>query len=116
MGDKVEPRRKWIEDNVKFTLEESGEIGVLEEFSSDNIYFYLLVNISFKKTGLLFIWKRAKQLCQKPFKEKEFQKRIFDSCDIQENIKVLFKFSKFQSIWAWNRIYKWYHLWFYNLW
>ncbi len=22
MGDKVEPRRKWIEDNVKFTLEE----------------------------------------------------------------------------------------------
>ncbi len=26
MGDKVEPRRKWIEDNVKFTLEESGEI------------------------------------------------------------------------------------------
>ncbi|MFX3887435.1 DNA topoisomerase IV subunit B [Streptococcus suis] len=23
MGDKVEPRRKWIEDNVKFTLEES---------------------------------------------------------------------------------------------
>ena len=24
MGDKVEPRRKWIEDNVKFTLEESG--------------------------------------------------------------------------------------------
>ena len=26
MGDKVEPRRKWIEDNVKFTLEESGEM------------------------------------------------------------------------------------------
>ena len=26
MGDKVEPRRKWIEDNVKFTLEESGEV------------------------------------------------------------------------------------------
>ena len=24
--------------------------------------------------------------------EKEFQKRIFDSCDIQENIKVLFNF------------------------
>ena len=24
MGDKVPPRRKWIEDNVKFTLEESG--------------------------------------------------------------------------------------------
>ncbi|HEL2473830.1 TPA: DNA topoisomerase IV subunit B [Streptococcus suis] len=24
MGDKVEPRRKWIEDNVKFTLEETG--------------------------------------------------------------------------------------------
>jgi len=23
MGDKVEPRRKWIEDNVKFTLEEA---------------------------------------------------------------------------------------------
>ena len=23
MGDKVEPRRKWIEDNVKFTLEEN---------------------------------------------------------------------------------------------
>ena len=22
-GDKVEPRRKWIEDNVKFTLEEA---------------------------------------------------------------------------------------------
>ena len=26
MGDKVEPRRKWIEDNVKFTLEESAEM------------------------------------------------------------------------------------------
>ncbi|GAK47797.1 DNA topoisomerase IV subunit B [Secundilactobacillus oryzae JCM 18671] len=26
MGDKVEPRRKWIEDNVKFTLEEEGSI------------------------------------------------------------------------------------------
>ena len=26
MGDKVPPRRKWIEDNVKFTLEESGEV------------------------------------------------------------------------------------------
>ncbi len=26
MGDKVEPRRKWIEDNVKFMLEESGEM------------------------------------------------------------------------------------------
>lgn len=26
MGDKVEPRRKWIEDNVKFTLEESVEM------------------------------------------------------------------------------------------
>lgn len=23
MGDKVAPRRKWIEDNVKFTLEEN---------------------------------------------------------------------------------------------
>ena len=23
MGDKVEPRRKWIEDNVTFTLEEN---------------------------------------------------------------------------------------------
>ena len=23
MGDNVEPRRKWIEDNVKFTLEEA---------------------------------------------------------------------------------------------
>ena len=23
MGDKVEPRRKWIENNVKFTLEEN---------------------------------------------------------------------------------------------
>lgn len=26
MGDKVEPRRKWIEDNVQFTLEEAGSI------------------------------------------------------------------------------------------
>ncbi|ANZ67955.1 DNA topoisomerase IV subunit B [Secundilactobacillus paracollinoides] len=26
MGDKVEPRRKWIEDNVAFTLEEDGSI------------------------------------------------------------------------------------------
>ncbi|WEV44610.1 DNA topoisomerase IV subunit B [Streptococcaceae bacterium ESL0687] len=26
MGDKVEPRRKWIEDNVKFTLEEDGQV------------------------------------------------------------------------------------------
>lgn len=26
MGDKVEPRRRWIEDNVKFTLEESKDI------------------------------------------------------------------------------------------
>ncbi|OFI49382.1 DNA topoisomerase IV subunit B [Floricoccus tropicus] len=26
MGDKVEPRRKWIENNVKFTLEEDGEV------------------------------------------------------------------------------------------
>ncbi len=24
MGDKVPPRRKWIENNVKFTLEEDG--------------------------------------------------------------------------------------------
>ncbi|QEA32365.1 DNA topoisomerase IV subunit B [Secundilactobacillus malefermentans] len=26
MGDKVEPRRKWIEDNVQFTLEEEGSL------------------------------------------------------------------------------------------
>ena len=26
MGDKVEPRREWIEENVKFTLEEDGSI------------------------------------------------------------------------------------------
>lgn len=26
MGDKVEPRRKWIESNVKFNLEEEGSI------------------------------------------------------------------------------------------
>lgn len=26
MGDKVEPRRKWIEKNVKFTLEEDGSL------------------------------------------------------------------------------------------
>lgn len=26
MGDKVEPRRRWIEDNVKFTLEESRDV------------------------------------------------------------------------------------------
>lgn len=26
MGDKVEPRRRWIEDNVKFTLEESKDV------------------------------------------------------------------------------------------
>lgn len=26
MGDKVEPRRKWIEDNVQFTLEEDGSL------------------------------------------------------------------------------------------
>lgn len=26
MGDKVEPRRKWIEHNVKFNLEEDGSI------------------------------------------------------------------------------------------
>ena len=26
MGDKVEPRRKWIEKNVKFNLEEEGSI------------------------------------------------------------------------------------------
>lgn len=26
MGDKVEPRRKWIEQNVKFNLEEDGSI------------------------------------------------------------------------------------------
>ncbi|WP_461239511.1 DNA topoisomerase IV subunit B [Paucilactobacillus sp. N302-9] len=26
MGDKVEPRRKWIEDNVQFTMEEEGSI------------------------------------------------------------------------------------------
>ena len=26
MGDKAAPRRQWIEDNVKFTLEESGEM------------------------------------------------------------------------------------------
>ena len=24
MGDKPAPRRKWIEDNIKFTLEETG--------------------------------------------------------------------------------------------
>ncbi|MGM5486989.1 MAG: DNA topoisomerase IV subunit B, partial [Pseudolactococcus raffinolactis] len=26
MGDKVEPRRKWIENNVEFTLEEKSEV------------------------------------------------------------------------------------------
>ena len=26
MGDKVEPRRKWIENHVQFTLEEDGSI------------------------------------------------------------------------------------------
>ncbi len=26
MGDKVEPRRKWIEENVAFTMEEEGSI------------------------------------------------------------------------------------------
>ena len=26
MGDKVEPRRKWIEQHVQFTLEEDGGI------------------------------------------------------------------------------------------
>ena len=26
MGDKVEPRRKWIEQHVQFTLEEDGSI------------------------------------------------------------------------------------------
>lgn len=26
MGDKVEPRRKWIENNVDFSLEEDGTI------------------------------------------------------------------------------------------
>ena len=26
MGDKVEPRRKWIENNVKFSLEEDGSL------------------------------------------------------------------------------------------
>ncbi len=26
MGDKVEPRRKWIEKNVQFTLEEDGSL------------------------------------------------------------------------------------------
>ena len=26
MGDRVEPRRKWIEKNVKFTLEEDGSL------------------------------------------------------------------------------------------
>ena len=26
MGDKVEPRRKWIEKNVKFSLEEDGSL------------------------------------------------------------------------------------------
>lgn len=26
MGDKVEPRRKWIEENVKFTMAEDGSI------------------------------------------------------------------------------------------
>ena len=31
MGDKVEPRRKWIEDNVKFTLEESTVFWWLEK-------------------------------------------------------------------------------------
>ena len=26
MGDKVEPRRKWIENHVQFTLEEDGSL------------------------------------------------------------------------------------------
>ena len=30
MGDKVEPRRKWIENNVKFTMEE--ETAILSYF------------------------------------------------------------------------------------
>ena len=29
MGDKVPPRRKWIENNVQFTLEES--VGILDK-------------------------------------------------------------------------------------
>ncbi|RHW46972.1 DNA topoisomerase IV subunit B [Bombilactobacillus bombi] len=35
MGDKVEPRRKWIEENVKFNLEEDGSL--LETDSSKNV-------------------------------------------------------------------------------
>jgi topoisomerase IV subunit B len=35
MGDKVEPRREWIEENVKFNLEEDGSL--LETDSSKNV-------------------------------------------------------------------------------
>ena len=34
MGDKVEPRRRWIESHVQFTLEEDGSI--LENKETDN--------------------------------------------------------------------------------
>ncbi len=34
MGDKVEPRRKWIEANVAFTLAEEGNT-LLEEATGD---------------------------------------------------------------------------------
>ena len=44
MGDKVEPRRKWIEKNVKFTLEEDGSLldtvvaeGAHSEISDDKL-------------------------------------------------------------------------------
>jgi topoisomerase-4 subunit B len=34
MGDKVEPRRKWIESNVQFTLDEDGSLLDNEAVSS----------------------------------------------------------------------------------
>ena len=47
MGDKVEPRRKWIEDNVKFTLEESGEM----VFWKDDKEKWVIPNIQNKNLG-----------------------------------------------------------------
>ena len=41
MGDKVEPRRKWIEEHVQFTLEEDGSIlenhDIIEEQTTHDV-------------------------------------------------------------------------------
>ena len=52
MGDKVEPRRKWIEDNVKFTLEESGEM-VFWKDDKENMGYNIYTNQEFKELAMM---------------------------------------------------------------